>query len=144
MIYDANTQIFVGPDSKAPFSLKSHEAANDTFRCIEHLNLPIGLKQVYSEQLGVSHFFDWQKESLRELPQILEEGGFQNFIYSAPTSAGKTIVSELLMLSKLWKCRDQNPLSIIVLPYVSLISEKELRLQKLAKSMQFGHSHLNL
>ena len=48
------------------------------------------------------------------------------------------------MLSRIWKQRDKNPLSIIVLPYVSLINEKEMRLQKLVKGMQFGHRSINL
>ena len=102
VIYDAKTQIFVGPDSQVPGANINKGPAVDAFYSIDHLNLPIGVKQVYSSELNVSQFFDWQKESLTSLPQILEPN-CQNFIYSAPTSAGKTIVSELLMLSRLWK-----------------------------------------
>ena len=50
-------------------------------------------------------------------------------MYSAPTSAGKTLVSELLMLRNL--IAKPNKKAIIVLPYVSLIAEKEAKLLKL-------------
>lgn len=59
------------------------------------------MKFVYVDDLKVTGLFDWQTECL-STPAISEKGGFQNLIYSAPTSAGKTIVGELLMLSKLW------------------------------------------
>lgn len=67
----------------------------------------------------------------------------ENLIYSAPTSAGKTLVSELLMLRNL--IRQPSKIAIIVLPYVSLITEKENRLQRLLAplglKMQSIHSH---
>ena len=67
----------------------------------------------------------------------------ENLIYSAPTSAGKTLVSELLMLRNL--IQDPAKKALIVLPYVSLITEKETKLKKLLEplglKLQSIHSH---
>jgi len=67
----------------------------------------------------------------------------ENLLYSAPTSAGKTLVSELLLLRNLVK----NPAkrALLVMPYVSLITEKEVKMKKLLKplglKLQSIHSH---
>lgn len=49
-----------------------------------------------------------------------------NLVYSAPTSAGKTFVAELLVLKHVLerKCK-----ALIILPFVSLAREKMLSLQ---------------
>ena len=61
------------------------------------------------------------------------------------------------MLSKLWKTKlksvenpeaVKNPLAILILPFVSLIGEKELRLKKLLREMKIdteaGANHMKL
>ncbi len=50
----------------------------------------------------------------------------KNLLYSAPTSAGKTLVAELLMLKNLFdsKCK-----AILIFPFVSLAREKLKHLQ---------------
>jgi DNA polymerase theta len=67
----------------------------------------------------------------------------ENLIYSAPTSAGKTLVSELLLLRNL--VREPSKVALVVLPYVSLITEKENKLRKLliplGLKLQSIHSH---
>jgi DNA polymerase theta len=47
-------------------------------------------------------------------------------VYSAPTSAGKTLVAELLMLKNVL---DLKRKAIMILPYVSLAKEKLKHLQ---------------
>lgn len=93
--------------------------------------------------------FDWQVDCLSQhlgnndiaLIRLVDRQG--NLIYSAPTSAGKTLVSELLMLRNL--IANPGKKALLVLPYVSLITEKEARLAKLVRplglKLQSIHSH---
>lgn len=65
---------------------------------LKHLDLPSKIADVYINELGIEHLFDWQVECLRDIPEIHGHDA-HNFIYSAPTSGGKSLVAELLMLS---------------------------------------------
>jgi DNA polymerase theta len=63
--------------------------------------------------------FDWQKEVLN-IDGLLE--GNENLLYSAPTSAGKTIVSEILVAKKVTK--NENKKAILIYPFIALAREK--------------------
>jgi DNA polymerase theta len=65
------------------------------------MNYPEALIKVYKEDLGIKTMFDWQVECLSQYLKDSLETGEGNLIYSAPTSAGKTLVSELIMLRNL-------------------------------------------
>ncbi|MES1920427.1 hypothetical protein MHBO_002095, partial [Bonamia ostreae] len=86
----------------------------------EHLlktyGIPAEMDRVY-RQKGVNRLHQWQIACLKKKGVL--EG--KNLIYSAPTSGGKTLIAETLMirrmLSKKGKC-------IIVLPFISLVQEK--------------------
>ena len=85
--------------------------------------------------------FPWQVECLTHRKEVVRDQA--NLIYSAPTSAGKTLVSELIMLRNLM--REPAKKALIVMPYVSLITEKEAKLHKLLSplgmKLQSIHSH---
>nr|XP_057917242.1 DNA polymerase theta [Doryrhamphus excisus] len=70
----------------------------------------------------VTHMFDWQAQCLT-LGQVLQGS---NLVYSAPTSAGKTLVSELLMLKRTLETKRK---ALFILPFVSVAKEKMHYLQ---------------
>ncbi|KAM4603375.1 DNA polymerase theta [Polymixia lowei] len=71
---------------------------------------------------GVIHMFEWQAQCLT-VGQVLQG---RNLVYSAPTSAGKTLVSELLMLKRVLETKRK---ALFILPFVSVAKEKMHYLQ---------------
>ncbi|KFO30714.1 DNA polymerase theta [Fukomys damarensis] len=85
--------------------------------------LPKAVLQKY-HSFGVKQMFEWQAECLL-LGQVLEG---KNLVYSAPTSAGKTLVAELLILKCVLEMRKK---ALFILPFVSVAKEKKYYLQSL-------------
>lgn len=117
-----------------------------------YFGLPIKVKQLIKEFKGIDDlygkrslspqtectasqpesciFSDWQKECL-QLPAIERK---QNLIYALPTSGGKTLVSEILILREIM-CRRKN--CLFILPYVSIVQEKIWALSPFAVHLDF-------
>ncbi|KAG9334256.1 hypothetical protein JZ751_008344, partial [Albula glossodonta] len=87
----------------------------------KHWGLPKPILDRY-RSLGVTRMFEWQAECLT-LGKVLEG---KNLVYSAPTSAGKTFVSELLILKRVLETRRK---ALFILPFVSVAKEKMHYLQ---------------
>jgi DNA polymerase theta len=72
-----------------------------------------------------------QAEALNQ-PGVLKG---RSLVFSAPTSAGKSAVAEVLMLRRLCEPRTADKVALLVLPFVSLCQEKETHLERLLKPL---------
>ncbi|KAH8382703.1 hypothetical protein KR009_004872 [Drosophila setifemur] len=96
----------------------------ESLKLIASWNLPHSIQTEYKKK-GVVQMFDWQVECLSK-PRVLFE--HCNLVYSAPTSAGKTLVSEILLLKTVL---ERNKKVLLILPFISVVREKMLYLQDL-------------
>lgn len=95
----------------------SHSLLNTQERLqLRSWGLPDSVLKQY-ERNGVQSMFPWQAECLG-VGKVLEGG---NLVYSAPTSAGKTLVAELLMLKQVLERKKK---AILIFPFVSIAREK--------------------
>lgn len=94
-------------------------------------DLPPSMQEFYTKHRGVRRLYDWQHDLLTQ-PEV--RAG-RNFIYSLPTSGGKTLVAELSLLRCVVNRRKSG---IFVLPFVSLAEEKTLALQPLTTAFDFA------
>ncbi|XP_055376820.1 DNA polymerase theta isoform X2 [Condylostylus longicornis] len=105
-------------------SLDKTTNENSKLKDISSWNLPATILEEYSRK-GIKTLFDWQVECLNN-PKILFENG--NLVYSAPTSAGKTLVCEIIAIKNIV---ERNKKVIFILPFVSVVREKTFYLQDL-------------
>ncbi|XP_067215522.1 DNA polymerase theta isoform X2 [Linepithema humile] len=87
-------------------------------------NLPPNILQKYLAH-GVDCMFPWQMECLSIHPVMQER---KNLVYSAPTSAGKTLVAEILLIKTVIERKKKV---IFILPFVSVVREKMYYFQDL-------------
>ena len=102
----------------------SQELINDLLK-LSNWSLPPSILDAYKD-LGIELMFRWQVECL--MKQDVLTG--RNLIYSAPTSSGKTLVAEMLILKRLLETKKK---AIYVLPYVSIVCEKVHQLSVLLR-----------
>ncbi|XP_017886855.1 DNA polymerase theta isoform X2 [Ceratina calcarata] len=109
-------------------SLESHSSVSiipTQDRCkLSSWGLPTNILKRY-EARGVTTMFAWQVECLSN-HKVIEER--RNLVYSAPTSAGKTLVAEILMMKTVLEKRKKV---IFILPFVSVVREKMYYFQDL-------------
>lgn len=139
MSNEASSQAMVAGSSSAQSS-QNTSIDYDAACSLTALCLPDSVVKCYAT-VGVTRLFRWQAECL------FKTGGFvasnsrlngrcnpctgallngTNLVYSAPTSAGKTMVAELIVLKRVLETRKK---ALIILPYVSVAREKMLQLQ---------------
>ncbi|KAG6796385.1 DNA polymerase theta isoform X1 [Apis mellifera caucasica] len=94
-------------------------------RCkLSSWGLPLNILQKY-EAKGVTTMFAWQVECLSN-QKVIEKNC--NLVYSAPTSAGKTLIAEILMIKTVL---ERQKKVIFILPFVSVVREKMYYFQDL-------------
>jgi DNA polymerase theta len=74
-------------------------------------------------KMGISTLYDWQVQCLLRT-NVLSNG---NLVYCAPTGGGKTLIAEFAILKTVLVSRKK---AIFVLPFVSLVLEKEKYFKK--------------
>ena len=131
---DEDDDIFAITSSSTPKSKSKNfeilSLSNNSLNSQEKLELcnwglPHSVLNQY-HQNGIHSMFQWQVDCLSS-GQVLQGG---NLVYSAPTSAGKTLVAELLMLKKVLESKKK---AILIFPFVSIAREKMFTLKKLLK-----------
>ena len=83
---------------------------------LEYWGIPKSVSDAYAQE-GITELYPWQIECL-EQDSVLNG---QNLVYSAPTSSGKSLVSEILMLRKILSTKKR---AIVILPFISVVAEK--------------------
>ncbi|KAJ3090357.1 hypothetical protein HK102_004011 [Quaeritorhiza haematococci] len=106
------------------------QEAVDLSLASRELGLPQGIIQTYADH-GITNLYEWQVNCLM-IEGVLT--GQRNLLYSAPTSAGKTMVAELLVLRRVLSSKKK---AIMILPFVAIVSEKTKYLQTMFASENF-------
>ena len=92
------------------------------------LGIPLAILEGY-RSVGFDKLFEWQLECLQQTQVLGPER--TNLLYTATTGSGKSLIAELVLL-KTVICFKKK--AIFVLPYVSLVMEKEAHMKRIVKA----------
>ena len=117
-------------------NLKLENYRDDSFKFLESWGIPSKVHEKY-RNFNVTELYDWQVDCLCENNGAVLLRN-KNLIYTAPTSGGKTLVSEILMLHSLAKSEKNSSVIFYVVPFISLVEEKSSYLRKIWSDLRIG------
>ena len=89
--------------------------------------LPEEISLLYIKHYRINNVYEWQAKCIYETNVSM--GG--NLMYCAPTGGGKSLITELVVLMNAIALKKK---AIFILPFVSLVVEKEAFFKSIAKS----------
>ena len=103
---------------------------------ISRLNINPQIKQSL-EKKGLKKLYDWQRECLFDTGVV----NSKNLLYCAPTSGGKSLVADLIVLKKVTDSSIPFSKVLVVLPFISLVSEKNDQFKTLLRgNLTYNHA----
>ena len=101
---------------------------------LDSLALPTALVDYLRAEKKISRLYPWQAECLA-MPGVMAHT--RNLVYCAPTSGGKSLVSDLLIVRRLIAGGPDGgaALALMVLPFVSLCQERSTELTRMLKPL---------
>ncbi|PNF35324.1 hypothetical protein B7P43_G04834 [Cryptotermes secundus] len=123
-----NVQVNAGDEPQN--SSSNTEKLSTFFDIGPFFGLPLKVKSLIQKFKGISDLYPWQKECLNLV--ALQQR--KNLVYALPTSGGKTLVAEMLILRELF-CSRKN--AIFVVPYVAIVQEKVRSLAPFGLELDF-------
>ena len=91
--------------------------------------LPGPLARVYAKKKNITQLHAWQAECINQNGGAALRGG--SLLYCAPTSGGKSLVAEVLLLRRLDRVRRERKFAILVMPLIAVCEEKVTLLEEL-------------
>lgn len=122
------------PSQKLPGQLEEYEAVHEEAIVTEpepesFYGLPMEMKTLLKKYRNIEELYEWQSRLMDRLIRC-----HTNVIYSVPTSGGKTLVAELMVMRELL-IHQRN--ALLVLPYVSIVQEKLRSMHPFAEKLGF-------
>ena len=131
LIADNNDDNIINIDNNNNSDVVVSADADDSARRVylSEWGIPDEVLTVY-RKAGLERLYPWQAECLAR-PGV--SNSFRNLVYCAPTSGGKSLVSEVLLLRRLAAL--PGCMAMVVLPYVSLCQERARGLERLLQPL---------
>lgn len=123
--YSQSTTIILEDSTQTNSAISQIQRSNN--KKLRDWGLPLEIAKKYEER-GITEMFEWQVTCLGNSKVLFD---CCNLVYSAPTSAGKTLVAEILTIKTVL---ERQKKVIIILPFVSIVREKMFYLQDILSS----------
>jgi DNA polymerase theta len=95
---------------------------------LEYWGLPQGVIERFYKYTKITNLFEWQIELLKQDNVF---SGDTSLVYFAPTSGGKSLPAELIMLHNIFVKQKR---CVYILPFVSIVNEKTRYLRRICET----------